>query len=156
MCREWLVQLERQHTEIEKAGLRLAAIGLGQPKHAARYCPQYAPSLTCLCHPTADVHERYGLKKGTLAHLWDKRLAVNVNRARKAGLVQGFDTGPADQLSGTFIVDRSSLIRYAYISDIAGDNPNVSEMLLTYQTTITQEMSTGLTQKIMGGPKPDR
>jgi hypothetical protein len=113
----------------------LAAIGLGQPKHAARYCPQYAPSVTCLCHPTAEAHERYGLNKGTLSHLWDKRLAVNVNRARQAGVMQGFDTGPSNQLGGTFIVDQTGVIRYAYISDIAGDNPNVAEMLQAYLVT---------------------
>ena len=40
-CRDWLAQLGRHQAEIEAAGLRVVAVGIGEPKHAQRYLNTY-------------------------------------------------------------------------------------------------------------------
>jgi hypothetical protein len=36
-CREWLAQVERHHTEIQATGLKVVAVGIGEPKHAPAF-----------------------------------------------------------------------------------------------------------------------
>ncbi len=128
-CREWLAQLEQSKAEIAAAGLRMVGVAISEPKHAQRYCPQLAPSLTCLCGLGTDTHAAYGLRQGNILQLVGPQVIAAGVRASAAGVRQGEVTGDWSILSGTFVVTPDGIIRYTLYSDFAGDHPPLAEIL---------------------------
>jgi peroxiredoxin len=121
--------LEQHKEEIEAAGLRVVAVGLGEPKHARRYCPQLAPSVTCLCNSDAEAHRSYGLKRGNVLQLAGPQVIASALRAVQKGHSQGEATGDVTMLSATFVVDWRGIIQYAYYNKFAGDHPDLTGLL---------------------------
>lgn len=117
---------------MQAAGLRIVAVGIGEPRHAQRYGAQLAPSITCVSYPTPEVHQRYSLKRGSALVLLDLRMWQNSARAAQGGHKQGHDTGDTAQLGGTFIVDAAGVLRYIYLSQVAGDHPAFSAILAAW------------------------
>jgi len=103
------------------------AIGLGEPKHAERFCGKLAPGITCLTDSTNTSHTAYGLTHLGLGAAVGSVLATA--RAVAAGHVQGQATGDQTMLPGTFIVDTGGVVRYAYYSKHAGDHPNIEDLI---------------------------
>jgi len=128
-CREWLAQLEQHHDEIQAAGLKVVAIGLGQPKHAQRYCPLLSPSAACLLGQGTAAHRAYGLQRGGLRQLAGPRVIAAGLRATAGGFHQGASTGDTQMLSGTFVVDQLGRVRYAFYSSDAGEHPDLDRLL---------------------------
>lgn len=117
--------MERHHAELQKAGLQLLAVGLGEAKHAERYCGKLAPSLTCFASTTNDPYYAWGLYQGSREQLAEHGMDI-MKASFKAllnGQIQGGATGDTHMLPGTFIVDRDGIIRYAYYGQYAGDDP---------------------------------
>lgn len=121
--------MESHHEAFAAAGLQVVAIGLGQPKHAERFCGSLAPSVTCLTNEESDLNEAYGLTRGSLLQLAGLSGLRNGARAARAGFSQGQATGDVRMLPGTFIIDTDGRVRYAYYSANAGDHPDISELL---------------------------
>ncbi len=128
-CREGLAQLERHHVKIEAAGLRIVAVGIGEPKHAQHYCPMLAPSATCLVGRGVEAHVAYGLKRGGLLELAGPEVMVAGLRASAKGIRQGVPTGDPAMLSGTFLVDSDGVIQFAFYSGHAGEHLDLSALL---------------------------
>jgi len=112
-------------------GLQLLAVGLGEPKHAERYCGRLAPSLTCFADDKNDGYYAWGLRQGTAGELFANSLNVlrASAKAMAAGHVQGRATGDTHMLPGTFIIDRDGMIRYAYYGHYAGDDPAIEALV---------------------------
>lgn len=128
-CREWLAQLEQHKDELQGAGLRLAAVGIGEPKHARRYCGALSPSVTCVANKTLEAYRAFGLKEGGLLQLAGPRVFAAGARAVAGGSVQGETTGNAFMLGGVFIVDGRGIIRFADYDEYAGDHPDFKDIL---------------------------
>lgn len=128
-CREWLAQLEQHKDEIGATGLSLAAVGIGEPKHAQRYCGTLAPSVTCLCNKTLEAYRAFGLKEGNLLQLAGPQVFAAGARAVAGGSVQGETTGNAFMLGGVFVVDQRGVIRFADYDEYAGDHPAFADIL---------------------------
>ena len=128
-CREWLAQLEQHHEAIQAAGLKLVAIGLGEPKHAQRYCPLLSPSATCVLGLGTAAHRAYGLQRGGLGQLAGPHVIAAGLRAAAHGFHQGASTGDVQMLSGTFVVDPAGRVRYAFYSSDAGEHPDLVSLL---------------------------
>ncbi len=126
-----LAQLEQHKDEIRAAGLKIVAVGIGEPEHAADFCGKLAPGATCLVNKTTAVHFTYGLKRGGLGQLLNPKLYAASARATRAGFKQGKATGDIAMLGGIFVVDQQGLIRYAYASGYAGDYPEIADILKT-------------------------
>jgi hypothetical protein len=94
-------------------------ISIGEPKHIRRYCPKYAPSLTCYCCPDTDEHELYGLRHSGVANMFDPELYIESARLYAEGINQGKATGDITMLGGVFIIDTKGLVRYAYVEPAA-------------------------------------
>lgn len=109
--------------------MQIVAIGLGQTKHAERYCGKLAPSLTCLSNEESDLNRAYGLTRGSLLQLMGPAGIANGVRAMSKGFRQGKSTGDELMLPGTFVVDKAGVVRYAYYSANAGDHPNITAVL---------------------------
>jgi peroxiredoxin len=130
-CRHRLAVLEKHQAELKAAGFQLLALGLGEPKHADRYCGRLAPHLTCFADTVNDGYYAWGLRQGTREQLAEHGVEV-MKASFKAllnGRIQGAATGDAHMLPGTFIVDRDGIIRYAYYSQYAGDDPAIDVLL---------------------------
>jgi peroxiredoxin len=128
-CREWLAQLEQHHKELQAAGLTVAAIGLGEPKHAQRYCGTLAPSVTCLVNKSKEAYTAYGLRRGSLLQLTGPGVVSAALRAVSRGAVQGQATGDQQMIGGVFVIDQRGLVRYAYYDRHAGDHADFAEIL---------------------------
>jgi hypothetical protein len=132
VCRHWIAQLERQHAEVERAGLKILAVGIGEPQHVQRYSQRYAPSIACVCGQGTETHTRYGLQRHTIAELFSRPVVVSHIRAAANGFAPGVITGELKILTGQFIVDTSGIIRYAHYSRHVGDDASVSDILTAF------------------------
>jgi peroxiredoxin len=127
-CREWLAQLERHQSEIQAAGLRVVAVGIGEPKHAQRYCPTLAPNAECLAGRGTSAHEAYGLHRGSLMQLAGPQVIQAGLRATASGVTQGETTGDWAMLAATFVVGPDGVIRFTHYGQFAGDHPDLKEI----------------------------
>jgi hypothetical protein len=128
--------LEQRKNDLQAAGLQLLAIGLGEPKHAERYCGKLAPSQTCFASATNDPYHEWGIyqftAKDTLMN--GLKLMAASHQARANGHNQGKATGDIAMSSGTFIVDAAGIVRYIYYSKFAGDDPDIDELVQVART----------------------
>lgn len=128
-CRDWLAQLERHHDELRVAGLSVAAIGIGEPRHAQRYCGSLAPSIPCFCNRTLEAYRAFGLKEGGLWQLLGPQVIAASARVAARGIVQGRRTGNALMLGGVFVIDAQGVVRFARYDEYAGDHPSFTDVL---------------------------
>lgn len=128
-CREWLAQLEQHKDELQAAGLALAAVGIGEPKHAQRYCGTLAPSVTCLVNKTKEAYTAFGLSRGNVLQLAGPGVIAAGLRAASRGAVQGEATGDPYMIGGVFVVDQRGLIQYAHYDRHAGDHADFAVVL---------------------------
>jgi len=127
-CRQWLAQLEQHHAELQAAGVQLAAVGLGEPKHAQRYCGQLAPNVTCVVNVTKEAYTAFGIARGNLTQLAGPSVILNAAKATAQGFTQGLATGDTHMIGGTFVIDQHGIIRFAHYDAHAGDHPEFSEI----------------------------
>jgi hypothetical protein len=128
-CREWLAQLEQHQDALRTAGLSLAAVGIGEPKHAQRYCGTLAPSVTCLVNKSLEAYRAFGLKQGDPLQLVGPQVVAAAVRAVGSGHTQGQTTGNSLMLGGVFVVDRQGVVRFADYDEYAGDHPVFAHIL---------------------------
>ncbi len=130
-CRHRLAELEKNRDQLTAVGFQLLALGLGEPKHAERYCGKLAPHLTCFADTVNDGYYAWGLRQGTIAEFAAQGFNVLKASAKAMldGQMQGAATGDAQMLPGTFIIDRDGIVRYAYYSEYAGDDPTIDSLI---------------------------
>ena len=61
--------MELHHAEIEAAGLRILAVGLGEPKHARHFGGKLAPNVECLTNEKPTLYEAFGIERGNILRL---------------------------------------------------------------------------------------
>ena len=61
--------MELHHEKIEAAGLRILAVGLGEPKHARHFGGKLAPSVECLTNEEPTLYEAFGIEKGNMLRM---------------------------------------------------------------------------------------
>lgn len=130
-CRARLALLEDHKDELRAAGLQLVTLALGEPKHAERYCGKLAPDLECLADDKNDGYYAWGLRQGANGEMFKHSLDILKASAKAAasGHMQGAATGDQRMLPGTFIIDRDGIVRYAYYSAYAGDDPAIDVLV---------------------------
>ncbi len=114
---------------MEAAGLRVVAVGLGQPKHARQFGDRLAPSVDCVTREEPALHAGYGIGRGNMLRLIAPDAIKAGMGAAARGHTQGQATGDAQRLPATFIVDASGIIRYAHYGKFAGDNPDLTTVV---------------------------
>lgn len=121
--------MELHHEAIEAAGLRILAVGLGEPKHARHFGGKLAPSVDCLTNEEPTLYEAFGIEKGNILRMLAPDAMAAGARAAREGHRQGQGTGDLQRLPGTFIIDKGGIVRYAYYGKHAGDQPNLEELV---------------------------
>ncbi len=117
--------MESHKGEFEAIGVGVAAVAIGRPAHAARYCK----SITCLADAECNVYQTYGLREGGLRELGSLDVMAAGVRAAMKGHLPGIGTGNTLMMPGTFVIDQSGIVRYAYYSAHAGDHPPMSDLM---------------------------
>lgn len=121
--------MELHRDEIEAAGLRVVAVGLGQPKHARQFGDRLAPSVDCVTREKPVLHAGYGIGRANLLRLLaPDAIKAGVGAAAR-GHTQGQTTGDAQRLPATFIIDGAGIVRYAHYGKFAGDNPDLATVI---------------------------
>lgn len=130
-CRARLSELELHRGELQAAGLQLVSLALGETKHAERYCGKLAPHVECLADDKNDGYYAWGLRQGTTGEMFTHGLDILKASAKAAssGHMQGAPTGDQRMLPGTFIIDQQGVVRYAYYSEYAGDDPAIDVLV---------------------------
>lgn len=128
-CREWLRDLEDNQADIRRMGLNIYSIGIGEPKHAERYCGRLSPSTVCFSNEDASAYHEYGFAQMGLKEVLNLNFARNTLRALAKGNIQTETTGDGRMIGGHFIIDQKGIIRYAFYSETAGDHPAFGELL---------------------------
>ena len=114
---------------MEAAGLRVVAVGLGQPKHARQFGDRLAPSVDCVTREEPELHAGYGIGRANMLRLLaPDAIKAGIDAAGR-GHTQGQTTGDAQRLPATFIIDADGIVRYAYYGKFAGDNPDLAAVI---------------------------
>ena len=118
------MQLHRDREEFEAAGVELAVIGQGTPKHARHFQEQHDLDLTLLVDPDRKTYEAAGAKMAGVTDLFSPRVALRGLKA-VAGerVVQGRTIGHPAQLGGVLVIAPGGKVVWSHLANDAGDNP---------------------------------
>lgn len=124
-----LAQFERARAQFRDAGVRAVAVAMCRPDEAAAFCGRRAPSVTCLCDPTARTYAAYGLRRGSLTEVMGPETWTAALRAVAHGHMQGPRVGDPMMLPGTFAIDAGGAIRAVHYARHSGDQPDLAAMV---------------------------
>ena len=124
------MQLHRDRDEFEAAGVELAVIGQGTPKHARAFQEDHGLDFTLLVDPDRKTYEAAGAKVASVTDLLGPRVALKGLKA-VAGerVVQGRTIGHPAQLGGVLVVAPGGEVVWSHLANDAGDNPPNDEVL---------------------------
>ena len=118
------MQLHRDREAFEEAGVELAVIGQGTPRHARAFQEDQGIELRLLVDPKRKTYRAAGAKMGSLGELVGPRVALRGLRAAASErVVQGRTIGHPAQLGGVLIVAPGGEVVWSHLADNAGDNP---------------------------------
>ena len=124
------MQLHRDRSKFEDAGVRLAVIGQGTPAHAAHFRDSQKVDLPMYVDKGRESYRAAGTKVATVSELLGPRMiARGAATSRRDGVVQGRTVGHPAQLGGVMIVRPGDEIVYVHLADDASDNPTNDEVL---------------------------
>jgi hypothetical protein len=129
-CRLHAVQLHRDRERFERAGVRLAVIGQGEPEDAARFRREQGIELQLLVDPDRRSYKAAGAKLAAVSELLGPRVMWNgLKRARATGVSQGKVIGHPAQAGGALVVAPDGSIPWAHMSRDASDLPSNDDLL---------------------------
>ena len=124
------MQLHRDRSKFDAAGVRLAVIGQGTPKHAAHFRDSHEIDIPLYVDERRESYKAAGTKVATFTELLGPRvMAKGALASRRDGVIQGRTIGHPAQLGGLMIVKPGGEIAHVHLADDASDNPPNSEVL---------------------------
>ena len=118
------MQLHRDRDAFEAAGVELAVIGQGTPRHASSFKEDHGLELTLLVDPDRKTYEAAGAKMAGVTDLFSPKVALRGLKA-VAGerVVQGRTIGHPAQLGGVLVIAQGGEVVWSHLANDAGDNP---------------------------------
>ena len=124
------MQLHRDRDEFERAGVELAVIGQGTPRHAQAFKEDQGVEFTLLVDPKRRTYKAAGAKVGSVGDLLGPQVALRGLKAvARDRVVQGRTIGHPAQLGGVLVVAPGGKVVWSHLADDAGDNPPNAEVL---------------------------
>jgi peroxiredoxin len=124
------VQLHRDRSKFDAAGVRLAVIGQGTPAHAAHFRDSHDVEIPLYVDEGRESYKVAGTKIATVGELLGPRVvAKGAAASARDKVVQGRTVGHPAQLGGVMIVKPDNRIAYVHLADDASDNPANDEVL---------------------------
>lgn len=128
-CRAMLKELELNKPQLEQAGLRVVAIGMGTPARTKAFIEEMGVSFPIFSDPRRQSYEAYRLMKMD----WREQLRPSEFLKTTQNILKHGGDATTDQdvmqLGGTFIVNRHGTITFAYTNKAMSDDPNVAMLL---------------------------
>ncbi len=112
-----------------QAGVRLAAIGLGDRNYARLFREESGISFPLLIDEQRQAYRVAGLRKASLLHLLRRDNFAARARAKQAGHRQHRLGKDPLQLGGSFVFAPGNVDRFAHISATFGDNASPAKLL---------------------------
>ena len=132
------MQLHRDQEKFDEAGVRLAVIGQGTPRHAEHFIEEYGlDGMTVLVDPDRKTYKAAGTKIAAIDELFAPQIvarAVKITATER--LVQGKTDGHAAQLGGVLVVARGGEVVWTHLAEDASDNPPNEEVLKAARTAV--------------------
>jgi peroxiredoxin len=124
------MQLHRDRSKFEAAGVRLAVIGQGTPRQAQHFRDSQELDLPIYVDEGRDSYKAAGTKVATVTELLGPRVvAKGAAVSARDKVVQGRIVGHPAELGGVMIVKPGGEIAYVHLAGDAGDNPANDEVL---------------------------
>ena len=124
------MQLHRDRSKFDAAGVRLAVIGQGTPRHAEHFRESHDLDLPLFVDEGRESYKAAGTKVATMGELLGPRVvAKGAATSARDKVVQGRTVGHPAQLGGVMIVKPGNEIAYVHLADDASDNPPNDEVL---------------------------
>lgn len=126
-CCEQVARFTEWHSEFERAGLNLVAIGNGTPEHAAGFVRKFRPTFPVYTDPSrrsyaaAGLNRRHWLSLPTLKHAW---------RASRAGHRLTGVAGDPNQQGGVLVVDVEGRVMLFHADEVSGDSLDPAQVWL--------------------------
>ena len=118
------MQLHRDRDKFEQAGVELAVIGQGTPRHAQAFKQDHGLEFRLLVDPRRETYRAAGAKKGSVSELVGPQVALRGLKAiASERVVQGRTIGHPAQLGGVLVVAPGGEVVWSHLADNAGDNP---------------------------------
>lgn len=121
--------MRRDYEEFRRRGAEIVLITQGDERQTESFCRERDLPFPCLADPERKAYAAYGLGHGSLVQVLGPRVWVRGIQAARKGYGMGKPVGDPWQMPGVFVIDRSGIIRFAYYSRDAADNPP-NELLL--------------------------
>jgi len=125
------VQLHRDREKFDEAGVRLAIVGQGTPRHAEHFIEEYGlDGLKVLVDPDRKTYKAAGTKIATFDELLGPQIvarALKITATER--LVQGKTQGHPAQLGGVLVVAPGGKVTWSHLAEDASDNPPNEEVL---------------------------
>jgi peroxiredoxin len=129
-CRDQAKRLRDAYPEITDRDINLVAVGIGTPEDAEGFASWLKLPFPVLGQPDTSIHAAWGLGRSRASTMVDTDLVKAGVRALRSGSMQGKATGDSRQLPGTFIVNRTGIVRWARPGRHPGDHPSIDELLV--------------------------
>jgi hypothetical protein len=114
--------------EIRERGAELVIVGNGRPEHAADFRERQRIECPVLVDPELRAYKAAGLKRGVLNTIGPRTLRHGL-RALRSGQFQGATQGDPWQQGGVFVIEPGNKVRFAYVSEEAGDHPDPADVV---------------------------
>jgi AhpC/TSA antioxidant enzyme len=125
--------LRAHEPTLREAGVRLAAIGLGDRRHAQAFRVETGIGFPLLVDEDRQAYRAAGLRTGGLWHLLRPDNFAARRRARAAGHRQHRLGKEPFQLGGSFVFGPGDVELYGHVSRTFGDTAPVADLLAAAQ-----------------------
>jgi len=124
-----VAQLRTHEREFQKAGVNLAAIGLGDREYARAFRDESGIGFPLLLDEQREAYRAAGLHRASILHLLRFGNATARARAKAAGHRQHRTGKNPFQLGGSFVFGPGNVDRFAHLSRTFGDNADPTAIL---------------------------
>jgi hypothetical protein len=121
--------LRAHDAELQAAGARLAAVGLGNRAHAKQFRTETGIPFPLLVDAERQAYRAAGLGQAALWHLLRRDNFAARRRARAEGHRQHRLGRDPFQLGGSFVFGPGNVDVFAHVSRTFGDNAPVGDLL---------------------------
>lgn len=132
-CREQVAQLRDVLKSIRALGAELVVVGNGRPDQAADFRDDQEISFPLLVDPELRAYKAAGLKRSVMSAIGPK-VFTHAFRALRAGKLQGRTQGDPWQQGGIFVIRPDGRVKFAYVSQEAGDHPDPADILAALES----------------------
>ena len=121
--------MRAHEAELRKAGVNVAAIGLGDATYARAFRDEAGIDFPLLIDEAGAAYKAAKLRRASLLHLLRRDNMAARKRARAGGHRQHKLGKDPLQLGGSFVFGPGNVDRYAHVSRTFGDNAPVDDLV---------------------------